>query len=193
MGFLETNLESIIYKNADKARDRGLKIFDHEKVYRQLRLGNYGIADLVGLDVNPEFNGQKIIITVYELKKDQINIDTLSQAIRYVTGLSRIVGSMFNCIPYAEYHICLIGKKVNDQFKLFEFIGNMGNIHAYTYDYDVDGIRFTEQSKYRLSNEGLPAASIEFEHDLFNMLYNAHQTIHADGHQLEPIPVEIPF
>jgi hypothetical protein len=46
MNFLEKNLEDIIFEtHENKLRDRGLEISG--KKLRQLRIGNYGIADMI--------------------------------------------------------------------------------------------------------------------------------------------------
>ena len=53
MKFLEKDLEQIIFESGrDSLRERGLSISG--KLLRQLRIGNYGIADLVEF-VRPQY------------------------------------------------------------------------------------------------------------------------------------------
>jgi hypothetical protein len=73
MDFLEKDLEEIIFNaNLSELEERGLRMELQRK--RQFRIGNYGIADIVGFE-RPYYhthfkNHRKGSITVYELKKD---------------------------------------------------------------------------------------------------------------------------
>ena len=54
MKFLEKDLEEIIFETSNKElNERGL--FVYGKKYRQLRIGNYGVADLVVVDRTPNY------------------------------------------------------------------------------------------------------------------------------------------
>jgi hypothetical protein len=95
MNFLEKDLEQIIYETpVMELQDRGLDVSG--KPYRQLRIGNYGIADLVYVNKEYYINGdlQKLqypvlIINVLEIKKDKIGISSFLQAIKYCQGIKR--------------------------------------------------------------------------------------------------------
>lgn len=93
MNFLENDLEEIIYKaNKDFLADRGLYL-KRGKLFRQLRIGNYGILDLLEFD-RPRYSKQmKMVIPgvchVLELKKDKIGMSAFLQAVGYARGIQR--------------------------------------------------------------------------------------------------------
>ena len=93
MDFFEKDLEEIIF-NADKEklRKKGLDVYG--KLYRQLRIGNYGVADLVEVRKSykeDDYAKNKyipiLIITIYELKKDIVGISAFFQSINYLKGI----------------------------------------------------------------------------------------------------------
>lgn len=168
MKFLEKDLEEIIYlSDKDKLSDRGLYLFGTLK--RQLKIGNYGVADLVEI-TRPYSCGKnsfKGTINILELKKDKISVSTFFQAINYLQGIKRYLEkrgkeSLFN------YQITLIGKEV-DLNSSFCFLGDIFwsdlemtdvdcfskiRIDLYTYSYGLDGLEFKQVSGYKLNNEG---------------------------------------
>src|SRR5689334_20163596 len=96
MRFLEKNLEDIIYEaDLDSLHSRGLTI--HGKRLRQVKIGNYGIADLITIErdvFNYAYAVQDTIkpfitVTVFELKKEIVNIHTFLQAVKYLKGIKR--------------------------------------------------------------------------------------------------------
>ena len=156
MRFLESDLEDIIWSNlqdeegVENLIDRGLEpIYYTRNIYRQLRIGNYGIADIVYGHV---FN-DKIYVTVVELKKDSINCDSVIQSMRYVKGVRSYLRKRF---PKRDVYVdtILIGKSVNTSDWVY-LLDYMSNIHVYTYDYRIDGLHFEyEEMNYSLTNEG---------------------------------------
>lgn len=166
MNFLEKDLEQIIYETRnDVLQKKGLLINGIKK--RQLKIGNYGIADIVTftrgnylpIDFAGEcfggFNIDPYIITIYELKQNKISVSSFLQAIRYAKGVKNYLDKRGTTINY-EIRICLIGKEIDlstDFIYLLEFIDNIDFI---TYSYDVDGILFTSHADkyYSLINEG---------------------------------------
>lgn len=172
MNFLEKDLEEIIY-NADREKlsERGLYISATEILKRQLKIGNYGIADLVSFK-RPYFHKYlketcKGSISVYELKKDRISISTFLQAVNYLHGIKRYLEKKGISENY-DYNIVLIGKEFDDNssfvylpeiLNTFSYIDNIDrpcifNLNLYTYSYDIDGLKFNEISGYKLVNEG---------------------------------------
>lgn len=165
MDFLEKDLEEIIY-NADRdlLAKKGLYIDGILK--RQLRIGNYGTADLVEFkrEYAEQFysNGKKIPrlrITVYELKKDKINISAFLQALSYVKGLDSFFQKRkfkFDII----FNIVLIGKVIDKNSSFIYLSDYLYNIDMsdflflYTFNYNVDGITFNIESGYKLIDEG---------------------------------------
>lgn len=172
MKFLEKDLEEIIWEaaknNADALSDRNLHISGI--LYRQLKIGNYGRADLVEI-IRPRFNPysqcfERGLITVYELKQGKVSVSSFFQAIRYLRGIQRyiekyyedqlemfdfgmrLIGSEFD----RESDICFLPEIIhgsNDMLDNYNF-----KVEIYLYNYRLDGIHFDDVSGYLLTNEG---------------------------------------
>ena len=170
MKFLENDLEEIIYTSGrDVLEERGLLIEGELK--RQLKIGNYGIADLVSI-TKPRFVSSKFgipydielgEITIYELKKEQIGIAAFLQALDYVKGIKEYLNYR-NKDHLFTINMTLIGKKI-DKSGSFCYISellqiqsedrfNSGRIDFYTYDYKIDGLHFYQQNNFVLTNQG---------------------------------------
>lgn len=166
MKFLEKDLEDIIWESdRTKLSERGLTI--KGKLKRQLRIGDYGIADLVSFEKQTAIYGNRYLkITVYELKKDKIGISAFLQAINYVRGIKSYI-KMRNKNIQVSFNIVLVGKEV-DASGSFCFISNLirennetikydgflDNVDFYTYKYSIDGLKFTPENNYDLSKNG---------------------------------------
>lgn len=163
MNFLEKDLEEIIYTtNREILKERGLEI--KGKLYRQLRIGNYGIADLVSVEKqtginNGKFEGHYFNITIYELKKDKIGISAFLQAMSYLKGISDYVDEFYPDATFS-YNIVLIGRSV-DKYSSFlympDFIYNVCGdnlVQNITCEFGIDGIEFKEHYGYSLSEKG---------------------------------------
>lgn len=162
MDFLEKDLEDVVYEayrtgNQNFLLDRGLTSFTHDYVFRQLNLGDYGISDLIGVTFYPSIEGSDMFrsfvnITVYELKKDSIGIDTFSQASRYAKGIELYLKSQG--VTEYEFKFVLIGRTINvsnnDNLCFFQDV--MSNVLTYTYSYGFDGIRFEKTASYKKGN-----------------------------------------
>lgn len=175
MNFLEKDLEEIIYK-ADKAElsERGLNI--KGKLFRQLRIGDYGIADLVSFErmpavvaIHSEDYAQwkkgdrdmvregRLIVTIYELKKDKIGVSAFLQAIGYLKGLDRYLSSRdIQITP----KIVLIGKSLDTSSTfsyLTDYVYNVdceSFVESITYDYGMNGVSFNSHGGYHQVKEG---------------------------------------
>lgn len=170
MKFLEKNLEDIIFEadNVDLNK-RGLPIFGDKR--RQIRIGNYGICDLITVKrlhdyrlsdayggIHPYLN-----ITVYELKKDFVTINTFLQGIRYIKGIERYLDYRNSYID-VRFNLVLIGSSIdnsNDLIYLPDLLihdieepNYSIGLGLYTYEYDFDGISFKSHKGYKLVNEG---------------------------------------
>lgn len=172
MKFLECDLEEIIYNSdRDLLLERGLSITG--KTFRQLKVGRYGVADLIELK-RPYYHSHfktmmKGTITVYELKKDNISISAFLQALRYLKGIKRFLESnkksISNCF---NYEIVLIGRSIDINSSIIYltdfFTDELGEydiddtsktfISFYKYDFDIEGLKFEPVFDYRLTNEG---------------------------------------
>ncbi|MCP4665221.1 MAG: hypothetical protein GY849_02555 [Deltaproteobacteria bacterium] len=171
MKFLELDLENIIFENLqtkegrELLNERGLDVFNEIKYSkRQLRIGSYGITDIV--TYTPQLVNEKIYeilqmkqIQIVELKKNEINIDTLLQSVRYLKGIKRYLrGRGYDPDEY-RFEIILIGKSVNkgDWIYLNEIIQDYTffSLYIYTYNYKINGILFDNITlNYHLSEEG---------------------------------------
>lgn len=169
MKFLEKDLEEIIYlSDKEKLSDRGLYISGILK--RQLKIGNYGIADLVTFEryyVESSKTLPYLHIKVYELKKDKIGISALLQAVRYCKGIKTYLEQKHPRLDFSM-DIVLVGSEV-DLSGSFVFLtdliqhcdsekicrnGELYNIDFYTYKYELDGINFERRYDYNLTEKG---------------------------------------
>lgn len=159
MDFLERDLEDIIFNsNLHSLQQRGLEISGKRK--RQVRIGNYGIADIITIskpsyektffDEEMAHHGQ-IEICIYELKQNKIDANTLMQSYRYKKGVSRYLESRYF---EAKINVVLIGKSIEQNGDFPYLIGDIDGVDVYTYNYLIDGIHFVKRDGFYLSEEG---------------------------------------
>jgi len=162
MNFLEKDLEQIIYESdRELLEKKGLYIGG--KLLRQVRIGNYGVADLVSVsrDVEVNYNCTRLIpyleITVYELKKDKIGISAFLQALGYVKGISDYFERR-NINRNVRYNIVLIGSSLDTNSSyayLSDFVcSDRLSLVNYVYSYDINGIKFKSKEGYSLKDKG---------------------------------------
>lgn len=160
MKFLEKDLEQIIWESDNqKLQERGLEI--NGKKFRQLRIGNYGIADLVTF-TKPNYLPQceyhegyfeDGIITIYELKKDNISVSSFLQLLGYAKGIKTYLEKKKLSHRY-NIEMILIGKEI-DLNSTFCYLPNfLPNLTIYSYHYDLNGISFKDEGYYNLTETG---------------------------------------
>jgi hypothetical protein len=171
MTFLEKDLESIIYDATfEQLLDKGLWLAG--KKHRQLKIGNYGITDIVSIQrpyYHPHF--EKLLkgtITILELKKDKIGMHTFDQLIRYAIGVKLYLEKRKLLTNY-NISLVAIGKEIDltssfcylsDLFNqdisetFLDYSEPIINFSALTYSYNFDGINFSEVNGYTLKNNG---------------------------------------
>lgn len=164
MKFLEKDLEQIIFETSNRElRIRGLTIFG--KKYRQLRIGKYGITDIISISrpiFTPSdgvYNGchERLVITVLELKKENVSISTFLQAVRYCKGIESYIKDFRGSKIKIGFNIKLIGLKISksDMIYLESFLYSHNfNLEFYKYSYNVDGLKFFNEKNYKLIDEG---------------------------------------
>jgi len=165
MDFFERDLEDVIFNApANKLKERGLDSYLYNAhTYRQLTIGNYGIADIIQFkrESEPYYEGHTLCydpylnINVIELKKNLINVDTLLQAIGYCKGILKFIESRNTFDIKSKFIITLIGKKIDtSNFVFLPEIINSNDfwLNLYTYEYGFDGIRFINHDNYSLTN-----------------------------------------
>lgn len=149
MNFLEKDLEDIICKTDNqKLYERGLYI--NGKKLRQVRIGNYGICDLITYDRTHPF---ALTITIYELKKDEVNEKTFSQVIKYLTGIKSYLSRRKPNLRVI-YKIVLVGKTLNNYDSAAFLPSIFPSLDIYTYEYKYDGIYFVNKDNFILREEG---------------------------------------
>ena len=86
MKFLEKDLEQIIYESSNKLlREKGLNI--RGKKYRQLRIGNYGIADIISVRRYEDC----LYINIYELKKSKNTAYLFHQLLKNIICMTQLL------------------------------------------------------------------------------------------------------
>lgn len=149
MNFLEKNLEDIISDTPNYLlNQRGLQILGKKK--RQIRIGNYGISDLITAERK---SWHALELTVYELKKDKIDIQTFLQALDYVKGISVYLNKRQLLSPY-HLRMVLIGKEIDHSNSFCYMPDFVDMLEIYTYEYRFDGIFFTQHNAFKLTNDG---------------------------------------
>lgn len=163
MNFLEKDLENIIWESDNELlKSRGLLIGG--KKLRQLKIGNYGIADIVTIEKKYDYFpcDPYLSITVHEYKKDNISISSFLQALNYCKGISTYLHKREF---YAfTLNITLCGKNL-DTSGSFCFMpdllsfsniryGVVNKISFFTYKYELSGLNFINHNNYNLTLTG---------------------------------------
>ena len=148
MKFLEKDLETIIFE-ADNSvlQSRGLDI--NGKKIRQLYLGNYGRCDLIAYFRQ---NGA-LHVTIYELKQEKIDISAVHQIIKYRHGVISFLKQR-NRYFNAEVNAVLIGNDIDKKSTFPLLLNQVGWLSAYTYNYEIDGLKFELVPYLSLVDEG---------------------------------------
>lgn len=157
MNISEKNIEDVIY-DCLKANQkfqlvkRGLEgLRPYAKFFRQLNLGSYGRADLIGLSYD-QFH-KSFNICVIEIKKGTSDYSAFMQAIRYCKAIERYLDTIN---MEALFKIILIGNNVcqSDFCYISDFVTEL---EIYSVSLDLDkGINFKREGGYYEKNERLP-------------------------------------
>jgi len=157
MKFLEKDLEEILEEQLStrngngELQEKGLYLPHYMRLFRQKRIGNYGVTDLVGV----ERCGNNLNIDVIELKKENISMSSFLQATRYAKGIQRyLFGKRKIQNVSINIRIILIGKTIDTKSELVFLTDIFENIDFYVYNYGFDGINFKKIDYYSLINEG---------------------------------------
>ena len=173
MKFLEKDLEQIIFEASLKdLRMSGLLIYGVKK--RQLKIGKYGIADLVYIERPRYHSGMKDMakgtINIIELKQNKISVSAFLQAVRYARGIQRFLSIRKPNLSYCfDFNIILIGSEIDLQSsicylpELFVsesiernlYDAQRTSVELYTYSYEFTGLKFIQHNQYKLKHEGL--------------------------------------
>jgi hypothetical protein len=161
MRFLEKDLEDIIWESDNELlKQKGLEI--EGKKYRQLKIGNFGVSDLITVKRKNDLCYNYLDISIYELKKEKVGISAFLQAIRYCKGIKTYLDENKPNINY-RINIVLISKEV-DLLGSFIFLPDLfyneyadntiSSINFYSFKYDINGILFKKEEDYNLIDKG---------------------------------------
>lgn len=151
MDFKEVTLENLIYEASQteegkrELKERGLEI--NGVLYRQLDLGSYGRADLIEMSIDTEHNIAEL--TVYELKQNVINVNTLIQAYRYKRALEDLY---IEKVPI-WVNVVLIGKNINTEDWVY-ILPSISDIAIITYEFSLKGLFFKKAELEGFYKEG---------------------------------------
>lgn len=178
MNILEKEIEDVVYESLINYPNilfkKGL-IVDQTSAtvyFRQFNLGSYGIADLVGAcKTVDDYNNKTLEITVFELKKDEINTGTLLQAIGYCKGLDKMAYRFANNYSI-KFNIVLLGKTLNKKDSFCYMADFVENLSVYTYSIDlIEGMIFRNEHNYSQKNE-MVGCPIKSDRQKFKKLLN---------------------
>lgn len=181
MNILEKEIEDLIWegirRDPDLMNEKGLPVHKDFTYARQVSLGSYGIADIVGYLICPKSYGTRnVYVRVIEIKKDEVNQETLTQAARYATAIKRLLQESLNeCVIHIG--ISLIGRWIEDKTEFCFYSNVFDNLSFYTYQLDFKhGITFQRMRDYYQSDEKLPNHSPY----LNNILQSLQKQINPD-------------
>jgi len=150
----ERDLEDMIYNSdPDELESAGLPRWDN--LLRQVNLGSYGIADLIDFKVVSRDYSYDVYVTIIELKKEKLSMDTIDQCLRYFKGLETffpfgLEKEVDKPIMLKKVDIVLIGNSVclkSNFTYLLDFLYFNG-VSAYTINLDFNGITFNRKFGY---------------------------------------------
>lgn len=168
MNILEKDFEDLLWEGLNDQpkllAERGLKHQRHSHYLRQPELGAYGRPDIIGYTVTKKVNGLRFLnVTIYELKKEEIDIDTLLQAGRYATGVERYFKTLDLTGTHLTIQIKLIGKSIDTKSDFVFLADQLSNVSLFTISLDLEhGMRFEHKSGYFKTSESLPKKKMSY-------------------------------
>ena len=164
MTFLEKNLEDIVYDTSQYlVFSRGLDCYEFDIKLRQLNLGAYGIADIVtaAVSINNNTGRTQILISVYELKKDAVDMAAFLQGARYVRGIQHYLSHHDLSNVDISYRIILIGSSTSLSCEVGYFPHIFSNLYIYSYSYEWNGIWFSRNDNIQIIDPGFSSVHSE--------------------------------
>lgn len=161
MEFFEKDLEQVVCETDPQIlENKGLRISG--KRFRKLKIGKYGVADLVTVERFNEKEKSFLLVKVFEFKKDTIGISAFLQAIGYAKGIQEYLSFRdFGC--EVVYQVVLVGRTIDvkstfcyltDLLPFDSFLSDDRFLTCYTYKLSIDGLTFEEQSDFSLTENG---------------------------------------
>lgn len=144
--------KKLLFGTPEELRSIGLERFIGYLWDSEVRIAEYGIADLVGYKllrdyIHPFGDGKPenlLKIEIIELKVEEINAKHTNQLLRYLAGMNYLLEYFFHCNEKIDLSTdvsgALIGPSVKDGLYHLE----LSKIHTYTFDCGLNGIHFTK-------------------------------------------------
>lgn len=151
-------------------RERGLSI--RGTLFRQVGLGDYGIADLIAVSLSEPLEYKTkagkyrlCIVDLYELKCHKIGLDTLGQILRYREGIEYFINELFYFKKPIEivYTVNMIGYEIIQAGDFLSIARSIyEDINLYQYRMDFKGIHFScsQPYQYQKVKPGLPSTKL---------------------------------
>lgn len=152
MQFSEKEIEDLIFTdledlNGSSLKRRGFQVihtglmeFEDEpptiRWFRQLDLGAYGRADIVGIY---RYRGN-VVVELIELKVVNLKSDDIDQICRYETGIVDAINKCFRKKVKIVVNKYLVGTGIDSG----HYIANQININIVEFNYDLDGFNFKQ-------------------------------------------------
>lgn len=143
---LEDFLFNAIAQDLNELSQRGFPMPYHPNFYRQVKLGDYGVVDILAIGRNKETD--KLEIYLYELKRDSVGAINIPQISKYLGAVDNWL-SEHN--PIDEVY-SLTGFLMAPKFDSFLSYFVSPNIYFYSIEYDpYKGVRFEQHcyAQYR--------------------------------------------
>jgi hypothetical protein len=164
MRFTEKDLEDLIVQTPRQDLIKaGYWPARNGRCFRQVRIGKYGIADLIYIHrryipktEECDFSRHELTVSIVELKKGEITSDAFFQALGYLRGLSNYLEKKYPS-KTINYNILLVGSDMNltKRFKyLFSTFYESTSVLGMIYRINKNGIRFYDIGEHSLINEG---------------------------------------
>jgi hypothetical protein len=147
MNILEKDIEELLFEalkhNHSLLRSRGLKVHHKDHYLKQPYLGNYGRPDIVGYSLGKKIGGfRNIYVSIFELKKEKINYDTLKQACKYKSGIIDYF-KMFCKNVEVTVDINLIGRSLEETSEFTYILSSLSDVDIFIYKLDLEnGLKF---------------------------------------------------
>lgn len=153
----EKELQEHIYKKLlfatpDELKAIGLERFIGYLWETEVRIGEFGIADLVGYKllrdyIHPFGDGipeTVLKIEIIELKVEEITARHTNQLLRYLSGINYLLEYFFHHNGEIDLSTDVSGALIGPAFKDGLYHLELSKIHSYTYDFGLEGIQFTK-------------------------------------------------
>jgi len=149
MKILERDLETMIFNAIidGKIEDlckRGFPVWRGKKplsARRQFPVIVNGVADIVTMH---KLEGEKPMVTLYELKTTKIDHNTLFQAFRYLKGMQFVIEERGYDFEKYDFRIVLIGPEILWGDWIFLIQEDRLPVDIFTYRMDITGVYFED-------------------------------------------------